>query len=79
MEALKILEGCTRCPDARELGLYVRLNADTRLCAACWKRAGRPSPAPVSRVELEQVEVETRRRMVARGGTDKHLVFSGKA
>lgn len=79
METLKILEGCTRCSDARELGLYARMNGDTVLCAACWKRAGRPSPAPVSRVELERVEVETRRRMVARGGTNKHLVFSGKA
>jgi hypothetical protein len=49
------------------------------LCASCWKRLGRPAPAPSTMHEESDAALAARDRMLARGGTDRHMVRSGKA
>lgn len=46
------------------------------LCPPCWTDAG--SPEPVGDGAHRQEE-RTRERMLARGGTDRHLVRTGKS
>jgi hypothetical protein len=49
-------------------------------CSDCWKAAGRPFPKrPPGAFELEAQEIRNRDRMLARGGTDRHLVRNGLA
>lgn len=66
------------CPGLAEDALLVTTTKG-RLCAPCWKRAGRSSAPPSTMPEEAAAVVEIRDRMLARGGTDRHMVRSGKA
>lgn len=70
--------GCDGCgPDAARSTLLAVVDG-RRLCLPCWLGAGRPWPTSVaSPLEAHEVEVRTRERMTARGGTDRHLVRKG--
>jgi hypothetical protein len=78
VSVLESLTGCDWCPDARPNGLYLRGDDGSLRCVACWKAAGRPFPIrPPSVAELHEAEVATRERMMARGGSDAHIVRKG--
>lgn len=47
------------------------------LCCACYHLAGRPPAAPCP--ESFAHVLDTREKMIARGGSDRHMVRSGKA
>jgi hypothetical protein len=76
---------CSDCrgiplPSADSWALFVRVNG-LQLCASCWRARGRPWPVeepPESSAAIAEHEAEVRRRMLARGGTDRHLVRSGR-
>ncbi len=55
----------------------VVLGQELTLCCACWNLAGRP-PAPARSESFAHV-LETREKMLARGGADRYKVLSGKA
>ena len=65
---------CDRCRLPRVL--FLRLGEEN-ICAWCWARAGRPSPAPSPPNSAHEVAV--RERMLARGGADRHTVRSGRS
>ena len=71
-------EGCSFCGDCRDPGLYVRLGPRTHACKACWDERGQPGPMRVDPALGAEHEARTRERMLSRGGTDRHLVRSGK-
>jgi hypothetical protein len=75
-----VIDRCdgARCPGLGEDSLLVATTKG-RLCAPCWKRAGRPGAPPATMQQEAAAVVETRDRMLARGGTDRHMVRSGKA
>lgn len=50
-----------------------------RLCPDCYRRLGQPVAAAVGAEDAERIRQETAARMLKRGGTDRHLVRSGKA
>jgi uncharacterized Fe-S cluster-containing radical SAM superfamily protein len=68
------LHACTRCREPKLL--LVRLNQDL-LCAACWNWMGRPYPKHATDPTI--MEVATREKMLARGGTDRYRVRAGKS
>ena len=72
---------CARCSRVDDRRLYGRLSAKTALCSGCWQRQGRPFPLPdnLTPEELHEHEEQIRRRMLERGGTDRHLVSKGAA
>jgi hypothetical protein len=50
-----------------------------RLCVAHWKLRGKPWPTrPSDPLEAARQAQKTRERMMARGGTSRHLVRSGR-
>lgn len=49
------------------------------LCGPCWRQAGEPSAPPSTAAEAHAAALKARDRMQARGGTDRHMVRSGKA
>ena len=67
---------CEGCRAARRLFAVVR---GRLLCAACWKAAGAPYLRGNDPLQAFAQEQETRQRMLARGGTDRHLARAGKA
>ncbi len=71
--------GCSRCGDAHEDRLYA-LTTLGKLCRRCWRELGCPWPAPSSATaeEVHQAELRIRDAMLARGGTDRHLVRNGR-
>ena len=73
--------GCTNCGDCRDPGLYLRISERDWLCSTCWHKQGQPSPlrTGLSPAQIQEREYATIRRMLARGGTDRHLARSGKA
>jgi hypothetical protein len=80
---LQALSGCDTPGCDAQRGTRNRLFARVgkrRLCFVCWVVAGRPWPPPDNATpeELHQVELRTRERMLARGGTDRHLVRNGR-
>lgn len=81
-EVLQVLAGCDRCEESDEqkrLRKYVQVDG-RRMCARCWHALGCPSPRAVpTAVERTNQEIQIRERMLARGGTDRHLARSGKA
>jgi hypothetical protein len=73
------VSGCDEpgCPlDERRLYVVV----DGRgYCSTHWKAAGRPWPRAVASMErVHEAELQTRARMTARGGTDRHMVRNGR-
>jgi hypothetical protein len=71
-------EGCSFCGDCRDPGLYVRLGPAQHACSDCWREMGQPGPMRVDPRMIAAHEVRIRERMLARGGSDRHLVRSGK-
>lgn len=71
---------CYRCGSADPDKLYAHAGAPWGvLCADCWHRVGCPFPRHVATAqESHETEERTRDRMLARGGTDRHLVRSGR-
>jgi hypothetical protein len=50
-----------------------------RLCVTHWKLGGKPwATRPSDPLEAARQAQKTRERMMARGGTDRHLVRSGR-
>jgi hypothetical protein len=47
------------------------------LCPGCWRAAGEPSALMGTETEVHEQLQRTRERMVARGGTARHLVRKG--
>ncbi len=72
---------CYRCGTARSDQLFARVGGLWPIvCATCWHLLGCPWPRnPPTMADVEEAEQRTRVRMIARGGTDRHLVRSGKA
>lgn len=58
--------------------LYAVLG-ERRLCAGCWKAAGRPFPGRASAIELDEARVRNQQAMLKHGGTSRHLVRKGIA
>lgn len=55
-----------------------RLGRGRLLCLGCWRAAGRPWPMPETDVyRIHEAEEATRQKMLARGGTHRHLVRKG--
>ena len=70
---------CHRCGSCDPARLYAPLR-DGHVCSSCWHALGRPFPRAEAAPELVyEAEIRTRERMTARGGTDRHLVRSGKS
>jgi uncharacterized Zn finger protein (UPF0148 family) len=69
-----ILHACFRCREPR----FLLIRVDGRdYCARCWYALGEPSPAPAPPKEWYEQEQATRERMLAHGGTSRHLVRKG--
>lgn len=69
---------CGRCLVVDDRRLYAPLR-DGHVCSDCWKALGSPFPrAEASPSIIHEAELRTRERMVARGGTDRHLVRNGR-
>lgn len=77
--ALTVPTGCDACgPDGARSTLLAVVDG-RRLCLPCWLAAGRPWPTSAcSPLEVHEAELRTRERMSARGGTDRHLVRTGR-
>lgn len=68
---------CDQCPRVRLLMLRI---GRVHVCAACWRAAGRPAPHYVATpAELAAIEAATRKKMLDRGGADRHLVRAGRS
>jgi hypothetical protein len=72
-----LLHACTRCRSPRLLLGHV--TDQDRLCADCYREAGEPPAGRMSPAGVHAAELAARDRMLARGGTDRHLVRSGKS
>ncbi len=72
---------CYRCGAGDPRQLFGRIGGRYKLvCAQCWHYLGCPWPRnepPLA--ELAAAEARTRDEMLRRGGTDRHLVRSGKS
>ncbi len=71
---------CYRCGTAGAGQLFARLGEPWGfLCAQCWHSVGCPWPAvrPTAQ-DAHDAELRTRERMLARGGTARHLVRNGR-
>jgi recombinational DNA repair protein (RecF pathway) len=69
---------CHRCGSLDDRRLYAPLR-DGFVCAPCWHALGRPFPrAEAAPALVHAAELQTRERMTARGGTDRHLVRNGR-
>lgn len=78
---LRVPDGCDFCPpETPTEGKLFAVVDGRRLCALHWVAAGRPWPRNIAPpAEVHKAELQTRERMLARGGTDRHLVRSGKS
>lgn len=72
---------CYRCGSADPDQLFARVGGRWPfVCALCWHQIGCPWPRNLPTMEeVHEAEVHTRERMLARGGTDRHLVRNGRA
>lgn len=77
---IAIPTGCDGCGPEGARSTLLALVDGRRLCLPCWLAAGRPWPTSAcSALEVHETELRTRERMTARGGTDRHLVRTGKS
>lgn len=64
-------------PDQDATRFYVRVDGLV-LCVSCWRARGRPWPTTPAPPPSHEWEEAIRRRMLARGGADAHMVRSGR-
>jgi hypothetical protein len=77
-ELLPVKWTCDRCHKV-ELQLLVLIDG-SYLCPRCWRAAGEPARYnEAAEVERARQEIETRARMLQRGGEDRYRVLAGKA
>lgn len=80
---LLALAGCDRClgePEEAKAGKLYAVVDGVRLCREHWERAGCPFPKHIpTEVEIANAAAAVQRRMLGRGGTDRHLARSGKS
>ncbi len=70
------LAGCFVCDKCGQPRLLFARFPKMSVCAGCWIRAGRPS-LPVAPLDPER-EAEIRGQMLERGGSERHMVRSGR-
>lgn len=71
-------EGCPLC--GADVQLVVRLDADTTMCSACYKKHGQPDwrgDLPTAE-EMNALETAARKQMLKHGGDRRYQVLSGR-